>query len=167
MNLYIFFAVVIIILVFVIVLLHSRMVVQKQLLEKNNKDFENQKSQLIMKHQIEIEDLNRLHQKDVDSIKERIETDKRKLEQLSEKELLSSIIIALEGYGSRISRLESLIDQQNEETVYTQINEMLQEISESIEKKTEFINDKYSYGSIADDVASIESKVDEILEKMI
>ena len=71
------------------------------------KKCEKEKQELINKYNLEISTLLRKHEKQIQQIREEIENRKSVLSQMSEKELLANVMIALDGYSTRFERLES------------------------------------------------------------
>ncbi len=82
----------------------------KRDLADREREYEEEKQRLLEQHVADLEKLRREHERDLQMVKEKIEGRREILQQRSEKELLVDTVMALETYGSRIQRLETILD---------------------------------------------------------
>lgn len=106
---------------------------------ETHKKCENEKQDLITKHNLQIATLLQQHEKQVQQIREEIENRKTILSQMSEKELLANVMIALDGYSTRFERLES---QLTEEKIVDKMNSLLDEVTFKINHVTGSLTDQ-------------------------
>lgn len=92
-------------------------------------------------------------------MKEDIESRKEVLNNMSEKELLISVMIALDGYGSRIERLENA---SGYEEVANQVNALIPNITDKLEHMADDIIKKMESYNILKQIGDIQSKIDDI-----
>ena len=111
-------------------------------------------------------------------IKESIETDRKKLRERTDKDLLVDIICELGGYGDRMTRLETLCSQNemisNLEAISKEINDQIQKLSDTMDEQVqsameqtqewisnldEILNGSTNVNSIMEDIHDITIKV--------
>ena len=89
----------------------TRMMAELRVSEAHKK-CESEKQDLINIHNLQVASLLKQHEEQIRHIREEIENRKSILSQMSEKELLANVMIALDGYSTRFERLESQITEE-------------------------------------------------------
>lgn len=145
---------------------------------------ENEKRVLNAKHAEEIDSIRLDCARQIQHVKEDIESDREVLSKMNEKELITDVMIALNGYGNRLDRIEqNLADDQITEriirlfqdvavkinsstnTLTEQIGDMKREISsigDAVDEIYSSISDKYSYDSLASNIDNIRIAVNDV-----
>lgn len=118
---------------------------------------ENEKRVLNAKHAEEIDSIRLDCARQIQHVKEDIENDREVLFKMNEKELIANVMIALNGYGNRLDRIEqNLADDQITERIIRLFQDVAVKINNSTNTLTEQIDD------IKREISSIEDAVDEI-----
>lgn len=110
-----------------------------------NTECENRIIVLQAKHNEEIDSIKRDCADQIRHAREDIEGQKKELEKKSEKELLTDVMIALSGYGSRFERIEKhLTDDQITERItllFQNVTQKISGITDTLTKQIEEMND--------------------------
>lgn len=85
--------------------------------------------ELADRHSSELAEMRLRHERELQDLREHIESDRAVLLRKNDKDLLVDVVLALEGYGGRIARLEQSLDQGR---VSARIDEMSSAVSERI-----------------------------------
>jgi uncharacterized protein YoxC len=96
--------------------------------------YENDKKSLSEKYAREADALRRECARQIQHAKEDIENRKQELSRMSDKELLANVMIALNGYGSRLDRLEQHL---TDDQITARMSRLLQDVTVKIQGITE------------------------------
>lgn len=125
-------------------------------------------------HEDEIEKLNKTHIDEISVIRkesaiqaqqmiEFIDTRKEELDKKTDKELLISSVMALDGYAGRMERLEKNLEYHN---VLSLIEDMKKEFSESIEKTKSLFLEKMEARDLFEKIDQMQTKATDQLTQM-
>ena len=152
----------------------ERVKAEKAALEEKLQKSEKAFSDAVGEHQAEVEKINLEHIEEIARIRkesalrvqqmiEFIDVRKGELEKKSDKELLVSAVMALDGYASRMQRLELFMDFHDVETKMT---EMRKAFSDSLDSTESRLLEKLQAKALLDRIEAVQSEVNETMDQM-
>lgn len=135
-----------------------------------SESFENEKRALIAKHSAELASVRQECARQIVRVREEIESRKDVLSKMGEKELLTNVILALDGYACRFERIEEkLLDEEIVERVSRKVQEittiltnMTDALTEQIDEMHISIENSINGSDLVDRISSVSSDVDDI-----
>jgi len=139
-------------------------------LQELRKQFEEEKKMLESQFEDEKKDLQKQHEQSLQRMREQIESDREVLSQKGDKELLIDVVLALDGYASRMQRLEDSLRvgsikksiQQASDAMTSATEDLKSSLVYRIEELNDSITEAIDVSRIVDMLESIQSNTDDI-----
>ena len=144
-------------------------------LQELRQRFEEEKRELGQQFENEKRDLQKQHEQDLQRLREQIDSDREVLAQKSDKELLVDVVMALEGYASRMQRLEdslrvgSIKDtiQQASVAMTSATDDLKSSLVDKIEELNDSISESLDVSRVIGMLESIQSDTDDIRSDIV
>lgn len=144
-------------------------------LQELRQQFEEEKRILRSQFEDEKKDLQEQHEQSLQRMREQIESDREVLSQKSDKELLVNVVLALDGYASRMRRLEESLRvssiresiQQASDAMTSATEDLSSSLVNRIEKLNDSITEAIDVSRITDMLENIQSDTEDIRSGMI